>query len=146
MPSVVRNVEMVTVRIDGGGRYAFNAFKNVTGGATIPVTSSGTCQIISVTPTGTVSPRADLDVVWTVKNNSNRTWDLSSVDYVYVSGTMFHKYSGRYDLQQSVKPGETARIVMDAVAPTTAGSYTTNWALVEGSTTICNLSYTLRVR
>lgn len=145
LPSVVQNVDMVTVRIDGGGRYAFNAFKNVTGGAGIPVTS-GACQVISAVPTGTVGPRADLDVVWEVKNNSSRTWDMSSVDYIYVSGTKFHKYGDRYDLRQSVKPGETAKIVVDVTAPATPGSYTANWALVEGGTTICNLSYTLRVR
>jgi len=148
LPSVVKNVEMITVRIDGSGRYAFNAFKNVTGGTTgggIPVTS-GSCQVVSATPTTSVSAGADLDVAWTVKNNSTRTWNVSSVDYKYVSGASFHKRGDRYDMRQSVKPGETVKVVVDVVAPNTAGSYTTNWALVEGSSTICSMSYTLRVR
>jgi hypothetical protein len=145
LPAVVKNVEMVTVRIDGGGRYAFNAFKNVSGGTSIPVTGAA-CQIVSAAPSGSVSPRADLDVVWTVKNTGTRTWDVSAVDYMYVSGTKFHKYNDRYDLPQTVKPGESVRIVLDVTAPATAGSYSANWALVDGSTTLCNLSYSLRVR
>ena len=146
LPSVVRNVEMVTVRIDGSGRYAFNAFKNVTGGASIPVTSSGSCQLVSSTPTGTVGVGADLDVSWTIKNTSNRTWEIASVDYAYVSGSKFHKRGDRYDFTQAVKPGETVKLIVDVVAPNTTGNYTTNWAVIEGGNTLCSLSYTLRVR
>lgn len=149
LPSVVKNVEMVTVRIDGGGRYAFNAFKNVTGGTTggnIPVTGSSSCRLVSTSPTGSVSAGADLDLTWTVKNTGTRTWKVSSVDYKYVSGAEFHKRGDRYDISETVEPGETVKLVVDVVAPKTAGSYSTNWALVEGNTTICNLSYTLRVK
>lgn len=154
LPSVVENVEMVTVRIDGGGHYAFNAFKNVTGGTTgvnIPVTGDDddeeyACQVISAIPTNTVSEGADLDVRWKVKNTGTRTWDASSVDYKYVSGADFHKRGDRYDMRESVKPGKTVELVIDVVAPDDAGRYTTNWALVKGSSTICNLSYTMRVK
>lgn len=149
LPSVVRNVEMVTVRIDGGGRYAFNAFKNVSSGTigTIPVTGvTGTCQLVSAAPSGSVSPSSDFDVVWTVKNTSSKNWEASSVDYKYVSGAKLHKHGDRYDLPATVKPGETVRIIVDVKAPATAGSYSTNWALVDSSTTLCNLSYTLVVK
>lgn len=149
LPSVVRNVEMVTVRIDGAGRYAFNAFKNVTGGTTgvsIPVTGGSSCQLVSTSPTTSVSTGSDIDVSWTIKNTSTRTWEVGSVDYKYVSGSEFQKRGDRYDIRETVKPGETIRLVVDVVAPNTAGSYSTNWALMEGSTTLCNMSYTLRVR
>lgn len=149
LPSVVKNVELVTVRMDGGGKYAFNAFKNVAGGSTgtgvIPVTS-GACQLVSVTPAGSVARGADLDLTWTVKNTSGRTWSGSSVDYQYVSGTKFHKRGDRYDLRQDVKSSETVSIAVDVIAPSTAGSYTTTWAIVEGQATICTMSYTLRVK
>ncbi len=146
LPAVVKDVELVTVRLDGGGRYAFNAFKNVDGGTvTIPVTG-GACQVTSVTPGTALPVGADFDGVWTVKNTSNRTWDMSSVDYKFVSGSKLHTRTDRYDLQQTVKPGETVRIIVDMLAPSTAGLYTTNWALVEGSQTLCNLSLSLRVR
>lgn len=146
LPAVVKDVELVTVRLDGGGRYAFNAFKNVDGGTvTVPVTG-GACQVISVTP-GTAMPTgADFDAVWTVKNTGTRAWDLSSVDYKFAGGSKLHTRADRYDLPQTVKPGETARIIVDMRSPSTAGLYTTSWALVEGSQTLCNLSLSLRVR
>jgi hypothetical protein len=149
LPDVAEDAEMVTVRVDGGGHYAFNAFKNVTSGTTgsvIPVTGGSSCQVLSTTPTTSVSAGSDQDVTWTVKNNSTRTWNLSSVDYKYVSGSKFYNEKDRYDLRQTVKPGETVKVIVDVTAPNTAGSYTTNWALVEGSSTICSLSYTLRVK
>lgn len=152
LPSVVENVEMVTVRIDGAGRYAFNAFKNVTGGTTGGNTGGGTssttgsCQLISASPTSSVKTGAELDLVWTVKNTGATTWDGDSVDYKFVSGADFHKRDDRYDLHQVVKPGETAKVVVDVIAPSKSGAYTANWALVNGNKTICNLSYTLIVR
>ncbi len=148
LPSVVQNVERVTVRIDGGKRYAFNAFKNVTSGTIggVPVTSTGTCQITSSVPTGSVGPRADLDVVWTVKNTSNKTWEASSVDYKYVSGSKIHKYGDTYDLPATVKPGESVRVIVDVSAPASVGNYSTNWAIVQSGTTLCSLNYTLVVK
>jgi hypothetical protein len=147
LPEGVKDVELVTVRLDGSGRYAFNAFKNVNGGTTIPVTSGGTsCQIVSVTPSASILRSGDFDAVWTIKNTSNKTWDANSVDYKYVSGSKLHKYEDRYDLGQTVKPGETVKVLVDMVAPSTAGFYTVNWALVNSSTTVCNMSLNLRVR
>jgi hypothetical protein len=147
LPEVVEDEELVTVRLDGGGRYAFNAFKNVDSGTvTIPVTGGSAFQVISVTP-GSAMPRgADFDAVWTIKNTSNRTWELSSVDYKFASGAKLHKRGDRYDLPQTVKPGETVRIIVDMVAPNAAGWYNTSWSLVEGNQTLGSLNLSLRVR
>ncbi len=151
LPDVVMDESLVTVRIDGGGRYAFNAFRNVdTGtvdsGGSIPVTSTGTCQVVSVTPNSSITARSEFDAVWKIKNTSGKTWTLNSVDYKYVSGSKMQKYDDRYDLNEEVKSGETITVVVDMKAPADAGWYTTNWALVQGSTTLCNLPLTLRVR
>ncbi len=151
LPDVVMDESLVTVRIDGGGRYAFNAFRNVdTGtvdsGGSIPVTSTGTCQVVSVTPNSSITARSEFDAVWKIKNTSGKTWTLNSVDYKYVSGSKMQKYDDRYDLNEEVKSGETVTVVVDMKAPADAGWYTTNWALVQGSTTLCNLPLTLRVR
>lgn len=147
LPDVVEDVEMVTVRLDGGGRYAYNAFKNVDSGSVVPVTGgSSTCQLISVTPGSAMPKGADFDAVWTIKNNSNRTWDMNSVDYKYVSGTKMHTHGDRYDLKQTVKSGETVKVIVDMVAPNSAGFYSTNWALVDGGQTLCTLTLNLRVK
>jgi hypothetical protein len=146
LPDVVKDVALVTVRIDGGGRYAFNAFKNVDSGTIIPVTSTGACQVVSVTPSVAVSKSSDFDAVWTIKNTSTKTWDGNSVDYKFVSGSKLHTHNSRYDLGATVKPGETVKVIVDMVAPSTTGFYTINWAVVDSNTTLCNLSLNLRVK
>jgi hypothetical protein len=146
LPDVVKDVSMVTVRLDGGGRHAFNAFTNVDSGSTIPVTSTGACQVVSVSPSAAVNRTVDFDAVWTIKNTSTKTWDGNSVDYKYVSGNKFHSHDSRYDLRQTVKPGETVKVIVDMVAPAAGGFYTINWALVNGSTTLCSLPLNLRVK
>lgn len=151
LPDVAMDESLVTVRIDGGGRYAFNAFRNVdsgkvdTGGS-IPVTGTATCQVVSVTPNSSVSAKSEFDAVWKIKNTSGKTWSLDAVDYKFVSGTKMQKYEDRYDLEVEVKSGETVTVIVDMKAPADAGWYSTNWALVQGSTTLCNLPLTIRVR
>lgn len=153
LPTLVYAEETITVRMDGGGRYAYNAFKNVDRGTVaspgVPVTGGPTpapVAEISVTPNSPIVKGSEFDAVWTVKNVSNKTWDLSTVDYAFVSGTKMHKYNDRYDMKVTVKPGETVKIVVDMIAPKDAGVYTTTWALKDGSNTIVNLPLTLRVR
>ena len=152
LPEVVKGVDMVTVRLDtDGGNYAYNAFKNVDSGTISPTATptaqptSGSCEILSVTPSR-VTTRADFDAVWTVKNTSGKDWLASSVDYKYISGAKLYKRAAAYDLPQTVKAGETVKIVVDMLGPDQTGSYSTNWALVSGSTTLCNLPMTLTVR
>lgn len=152
LPEVAKNAGMVTVRLDGDdGSYAYNAFRNVDSGTvspaptpTAPTTKS--CELISVIPNRSVSPRADLDVIWTIKNTSGKDWDMASVDYKFVSGEKIYKHAAVYDLPQTVKAGETIKIVVDMIAPDKAGTYYTNWAVVSGSTTLCALPLTLTVR
>ncbi len=155
LPSTVKGVEMVTIRLDSSQKhYAYNAFKNVNSGTVIPVTGptpiptpvSGNCQISSTSPTGWVSTRDDFDVIWTVKNTSTTTWELNTVDYKFISGTQLYKYGNMYDLMQTVKPGESVKIVVDAVAPNQSGTYAMNWAIVNGSTTLCTLPATIYVK
>jgi hypothetical protein len=148
IPDVAKNVDMVTVRLDGSGRYAYNVFKNVDTGSVTPTVppASAACQIVSVSPSGPLPKNADFDAVWTIKNTSSKTWDISAIDFMYVSGSKFQKYGDRFDIPQTVKPGETVKIIVDMVAPDKAGLYTTNWALVDGTTNVCNFSLNLRVK
>ncbi len=154
LPDVVQDVDMVTIRLDGSqGSYAFNAFHNTDSGTTDVVVvptplPSATCEVVSVRPARTPSlpMHYDFDAVWTIKNTSSKTWDSSSVDYVYVSGAKSYKWNSAYDLPQTVKPGETVKIVVDMLAPGQAGQYTSNWAVVSGSTTLCKLPITFTVR
>lgn len=158
LPAVVKDIKWVTVRFDcGSGCYAYNAFVNATGGmvSPTPVTPLPTatpspvqigCSILSTTPTAAMNKNYDFDGLWEVKNTGTKTWDMSSVDYKFVNGTHLNKYNDRYDMKATVKPGETVKIRVDMLAPATSGWYSTNWAIVEGSTTLCKLPLTIHVK
>lgn len=152
LPDVVKGVELVSVRIDSAQKsFAYNAFKNVTGGGSTggstvnPPAANNACQILSVSPTKSLAGREDFDAVWEVKNVSGKTWDMSSVDYKFVSGAEMHE-KAIYDLQKSVGNNETFKIIVDMKAPANKGSYSANWALVQGSTTLCNLRVNVSVK
>ena len=105
------------------------------------------CNVISVNPANgaTFNPRTDFDATWKVKNNGKRTWDNNSVDYVYSSGSKFHKVSG-YDLPKSLNPGETAYLMVDMEAPKNEGTYTTTWVIRESADIFCTLTLTIVVK
>jgi hypothetical protein len=90
-------------------------------------------------------PNADFDGRWRIENTGTQTWSASQVDVRYVSGTEFHVNDDAFDLPTDVDPGEEITIVIDMKAPSSGGRYTTNWALVQGSTTVCLMSVTLDV-
>ena len=151
LPEKVKDVEKITVRLDSKeGEYAYNYFKNETSG-TIPAVATpvtNTLCEMSVSPalSTVMKPGEDFDAVWTIKNISGKTWEAGTVDYKFVRGTELHKYDKIYDLSKEVKSGEKVEIRVDMVAPHTAGTYTTNWALTTGSTTLCNLPVTIIVK
>ncbi len=151
LPVEVRDVDMITVRLDSRqGNFAFNAFKNVdTGKVTYDATpvSSPMCSVTVSPPSlKSFSPREDFDAVWTVKNTSGSDWDVIAVDYKYISGVEMQKYEKLYDLPQTVKNGETIKITVDMLTPDKAGTYSTQWALVKGSTILCPLPLTVVVK
>jgi hypothetical protein len=151
LPIEVRDVEMVTVRLDSGlGEFAFNAFRNADSGTVtyidVPITTR-LCEVsVSPGPTTQVSPRHDFDAVWTIKNTSGMTWEKTQVDYKYISGVEMQKYEKLYDIPETVKDGETIKIIVDIIAPERPGTYTTHWALVKNSTILCPLPFTVVVK
>ncbi|PKO06637.1 MAG: hypothetical protein CVU41_05930 [Chloroflexi bacterium HGW-Chloroflexi-3] len=151
LPEKVKDVEKITVRLDStSGVYAYNYFKNVTSGTipavTTPVTSS-ICEVSSSPALSAVMKAGeDFDAVWTVKNISGKTWETGTLDYKYIRGTELHKYESLYDFNETVKSGDSVKIRVDMLAPHQTGTYTTNWALVQGSNIICNLPITIIVK
>ncbi len=151
LPEKVKDVERITVRLDStSGVYAYNYFKNVTSGTipavATPVTSS-ICEVsISPALSSVLKAGYDFDAIWTVKNISGKTWESGTLDYKYIRGTELQKYEKIYDLNVTVKSGEKVELRVDMLAPLTAGTYTTNWALVQGSNVICNLPITIIVK
>jgi len=151
LPEKVKDVEKITVRLDSAaGVYAYNYFKNETSGTipavATPVTSS-ICQVSSSPALSAVMKAGeDFDAVWTVKNISGKTWETGTLDYKYIRGTELHKYESMYDFNETVKSGDSVKIRVDMLAPLKAGTYTTNWALSQGSNVLCNLPITIIVK
>ena len=153
LPSMKPGVDRFTIRLDSPQKYyAFNVFKNVTSGTIgtvttpIPTTVGGTCQIISTSPTTRLSPGEDFDAVWKIKNTGSSNWNRSEVDYKFISGSRLYKYEDIYDLDKTVKPGETVTITIDMTAPGKVGTYAMNWAVKRGSSTLCTLPLIITVR
>lgn len=120
-------------------------FTNVSSGGTSDQNFS--CQVTKVSPANgsSFNPRDDFDAFWTVRNNGQKNWDRSSVDYVYSSGDKIHKVSG-YDLDSNVKTGNSIDLGVDMQAPKNSGTYTTTWTMRSGDKEFCTLTLTIRVK
>lgn len=104
------------------------------------------CSITASSGSGTKSAGEDFDGRWTLKNTGSNIWNAGSVDYKYYSGTKLQKKADVYDLPSNVAVGDSIELVVDMTAPTTAGTYTDNWIVVDGATVICNLSVQITVK
>lgn len=106
---------------------------------------SGNYCVAAVTaPRNSITVLSDFDAVWTVRNISGNNWRTDSVDYKFISGTKMHKKDG-YDFTETINDGESGKIVVDMVAPSTPGIYNTQWAIVSGNRTLCVLYVTVTV-
>ena len=105
------------------------------------------CQVTRVSPAnGTrFNSRDDFDAFWTVRNNGQKDWDRTTVDYVYSSGDKIHKVSG-YDLAENVRTGNSTDLGVDMRAPKNSGTYTTTWTMRAGNKTFCTLTLTIVVK
>jgi len=122
--------------------------------AIVPITSTPnatsnqafSCQILSSTPANGTSfkSRTDFDAKWKVRNNGQKNWNKDNVDYIYFSGAKIQKVD-TYDLQTTIKRGESMDVIVDMVAPKNSGVYTTVWVLRAGSETFCTMSLTIIV-
>lgn len=106
--------------------------------------SGNTCVVTNISPDNSVQINAAFDTVWTVKNASGEDWIASSVDYKFISGMKMQK-KDVYDFTQTIKNGDSGKIIVDMVAPATPGVYNTNWAIVSGTKTLCMLSVNVTV-
>jgi hypothetical protein len=158
LPDTLRSVDFAAIRLDSDqGRTIYNAFHNAPMGyvnnenANIDINPGGSitqsrCEIISVSPTGAIGKSAEFDAVWVIKNTGTTNWNPSAVDYLYESGASLQKYEDIYDLPKTVTPDHQVTLRVDMVAPKYAGTYTTTWAVRQGSTTLCRLPVTVIVK
>jgi ABC-type amino acid transport substrate-binding protein len=102
------------------------------------------CKVTLISPKTALKVRSAFDAVWTVENISGTDWTPPTVDYKFVSGTGMHDHSF-YNLTQTIKNGKSGKIIVDMLAPSKPGIYTTKWAVISSKKTLCNLVLTLTV-
>ncbi len=112
-----------------------------------PTPTDYQCQIVSQSPSPGkyVSPHADLDARWTVKNSGTETWESSVTDYYYSSGSDIHKFDDRFDLPEDVEPGDEVDIIVDIDVPGLEGNYTETWVIGMGGNGFCTMTFTINV-
>lgn len=57
-----------------------------------------------------------------------------------------NNFANLYDLPSNVAKGESITLRVDMTAPSTAGTYTSTWALADGNTVYCYLPVTITVK
>lgn len=105
------------------------------------------CELIRQIPKigATMKPYEDFDARWTIKNRSAYTWTITSAKLSYANGTRMHKYDDSYPVKHSVRPGDEVDLVIDMLAPSEPGRYSTSWVLTYSTRTACILTTTIYV-
>ena len=80
-----------------------------------------------------IAPGNTFIKTWRIRNNGTTTW-TTNYKLVFVSGTQMASVSS-VNLPYTVAPGQTVDISVQMTAPTAAGSYKSEWMLVNESGT-----------
>lgn len=108
----------------------------------------GNCSVTAQTPPdGTYETAGkSFDVQWTIKNQSPEMWRSDSIDIRWMGGDKLGITQSLYDMPYDVSPSAMLTIPVKMIAPLVGGAYTSNWALVKGSTTICQFYLQIKVQ
>lgn len=132
-----------------GGRFGQTIWVGITTLTAQPTPvatlQGNTCAVTLSEPTKILTVGSDFDAVWMVQNTSGVDWTTDSMDYKYLSGTAMHK-KPLYDLEQTIKNGESGQIIVNMAAPSTPGTYSTSWTIDASGVTHCTMSVTVTVR
>ena len=97
----------------------------------------------------TYSPGADFDLVLTLKNTGDSTWN-SNFYVKFVSGVSGETHADSavtlVYVPGSVAPGKTVDLVIDMIAPQASGYYQSNWTFINNDgTSILAITYVFYV-
>ncbi len=89
------------------------------------------CSVVSTTPKDyqVMTPGQDFDGVWVLKNTGKVTWTDGQYYITNVSGTIPVEKDVYY-IKGDVAVNDSVEVRADMTAPTTSGTYTSNWAVV----------------
>lgn len=105
------------------------------------------CKMRSQVPSdgAKFEPKERFDVAWQVENFGYETWEPDTIRVTYHSGRRLH-VNDAVKLKKSVPSDTWTQIVVPMVAPRSAGSYTTTWAMWYGDRAFCLMTVTIRVK
>lgn len=146
----VKDVDYITVRMDGGSKSLFSTFKNVDGGKEATaneLVKIVPCTLLYINPIPSLAPREHFDVVWTIQNTGLEDWDQRRFLFKFRGGEEMHKYpEGKVFLNYTIQRGWTFDLAVDMIAPETPGWHSTTWALVNRfDETICTFKVNIAV-
>ncbi|NPV57752.1 MAG: hypothetical protein HPY76_13940 [Anaerolineae bacterium] len=94
----------------------------------LPTTPDKAQWIENYPPDGAqVVTNARFDIIWTVKNVGTTTWNTKYTVQFFSGKKLAEKTS--YNFREETAPNNETRIIVDAVAPSTAGEYFSWWKL-----------------
>ena len=113
---------------------------------TTSTTNTNTCSYTVVPANNTTFGPNDTshDITWTIKNTSSADWPASTLDIVYVSGSLNNSSVSPQDVPFLAK-NTTFNFTIDMKTPASNGTYSEVWQIKNGSTTICTMSATIKV-
>lgn len=113
-----------------------------------PTQPSGSCTVTesSPKPDEVIAPSGNFDGKWVVKNVGDGKWLANESDIRYASGTKFQTSGDVIDLKNDVDEEESYTVIVDMVAPATAGTYVTTWVIYRGGQVICSMPLSIKVQ
>ncbi|MDO9086425.1 MAG: NBR1-Ig-like domain-containing protein [Anaerolineaceae bacterium] len=97
------------------------------------------CQLVSSAPSfnQVYPPGGDFDGRWTFKNTGSELWDKEKVDFLFIKGTEFQVNVKKIDLPVTVNKGESIELIVDMLAPRSAGTFSATWGLKKDDIVFC---------
>jgi hypothetical protein len=103
------------------------------------------CSVISTSPTTAVVVSTAFNFSWVIKNTGHWLWGHSQADLKWIDGTKMQTAGDLYDLTADVAPNAKYTATIAMLAPSSAGTYTADWQIVQEGALVCSLSLSVKV-
>ncbi len=102
--------------------------------------------LVSATPQDGVTIKAGdgFRKTWLIKNTGTCEWN-GDFRFVFISGDILRDNTTNRLGRGNIKPGGTVEYFLDFTAPTSPGTYTSNWRLMADNGTLFGPSFTSRI-
>lgn len=110
-------------------------------------TGTWACTLTAQAPVNGTSFKASTSFTanWTLQNTGSNTWLHTSVDVTNIGGTLMAANTA-YDTLSDVPVGGSTTISVPMTAPSSTGTYTSNWTLRVGKELFCPIAVTISVQ